>query len=400
MKEIGGGVSAALGFAASGISCGLKQAGKKDLAVVWSEKAAQAAAVFTTNRVVAAPVLFSRASLDRSRQTRAIVVNSGCANACTGGRGLKDAELMAAWTASELGLKPAEVLVASTGVIGQYLPMNKIKTGIGHAVKSLAQSGNGDAAEAIMTTDTVSKEVAVEFEVCGHKTILGGMAKGAGMIAPDMATMIGVLTTDAAIEKEILKNILKPAVDRSFNLITVDGQMSTNDAVCLFANGAGEGSKVSAGRGLQQFVDALDYVCQELAMQIVKDGEGATKLVSVTVDGAETEAEAKEAALAIANSNLVKTAVFGADANWGRVMAALGASTIRFDPLGVDVYMGEAQVVKAGVAYSEMGSGPGNSLSGSTVAIRVNLNSGDEATTVWTTDLSYDYVKINAEYHT
>lgn len=400
MNSIEGGVTAAQGFQAAGVSCGIKASDRQDLALVCSKVPAQRAAVFTNNLMAAAPVLVSRENVSKSRAARAVVANSGCANACTGAKGLEDARAMTALVGQELGVAPAEVIVASTGIIGSFLPMERVKSGIVQAVKNLTPDDHASAARAIMTTDTVPKEAAVEFSLQGTKAHLGGMAKGAGMIAPDMATMLAVLTTDVAIEKELLQNELKAAVEQSFNRITVDGDTSTNDMVCILANGANGGAKLGTGAALEVFSQALIQVCEELAHKIVVDGEGATKFLTITVAGALSVADAKKAALAIANSNLVKTAFFGQDPNWGRIMAALGSSGVPVDPLLVDVYLGSAQVAKAGVGTLMQTKQATDALSHRAVEVKVDLNVGHEEATVWTTDLSYDYIRLNAEYPT
>ncbi|WP_088552475.1 bifunctional ornithine acetyltransferase/N-acetylglutamate synthase [Calderihabitans maritimus] len=402
-EVISGGVTAVPGTLASGVSCGLKEKGK-DLALVCMDKIAAAAAVFTTNRVKAAPVMVSQEHL-KGGVAQAIVVNSGNANACTGVEGLQDARRMAEITAQKLNILPRHVVVASTGVIGVPLPMDKIETGIERAVAELSPQGGRAAAEAIMTTDTCVKEYALRTEIGGREVTVGGMAKGAGMIHPNMATMLAFITTDLNISSKSLRKALSTTVDRSFNMITVDGDTSTNDMVVLLANGlAGNPVLQEFGNGWQEFLDALEHVCVELAKMIARDGEGATKLVEVRVLNAQSAEEARKAARAIAASNLVKTALFGNDANWGRIMAALGYSGAQFNPDLVEVSFASnagREVVAMngrGINFSE--ERVENILRNDTVQLIVDLKEGEAEATAWTCDLSYDYVRINADYRT
>lgn len=397
IKQIDGGVTSPKGFRAAGLACGIKASGRKDIAVLVSDKICSAAAVFTTNRVAAAPVHLSKAHLADGR-AQAIVVNSGVANAYTGKQGDIDAVRMAEITAIEAGVEPNDVVVASTGVIGSPLPMQNIERGIKMAVSKLSSKGGLDAAEAIMTTDTFTKEYAVSFEIDGKEVIIGGIAKGSGMIAPNMATMLGFITTDAAISPDMLDAFLKTSVEKSFNSITVDGDTSTNDMVVLLANGE-SGIQIN-GDSASVFQEALDMVCIELAKLIVRDGEGATKFIEINVLGALNYADARKAAMAIANSNLVKTAFFGEDANWGRIVAAVGYSGADVDPKRIDILYGDEILIEKGSIVAYDPDRVNFILKEKDIKVTVNLNLGDGSARVWTCDFSYDYVKINAEYHT
>lgn len=398
MQVIKGGVTAAKGFQAAGVPCGIKQSGKKDLALMWSERPCSVAALFTSNSLAAAPIVVSR-NHTLSGKARAIVANSGNANACTGKQGLSDAITMAQITGKELAVDPHEIVVASTGIIGVPLPMQKVGSGIGAAVAALSVNGSGEAAEAIRTTDTTQKEIAVGMTIGGRSASLGGIAKGAGMIAPNMATMLAFLTTDAEIEPSILKQCLAEAVESSFNAITVDGDMSTNDMVVLLSNGA-SGVRLSGTSDTEAFQEALNYLCRELARMIVKDGEGATKFIEIQVNKAGSESAAKKIALTVANSNLVKTAFFGEDANWGRIMAAIGNAGVVIDSDRVDVLFGEEKVVESGQGVVFCVDTVNEILKSPEITVRINLNAGDARAKIWTTDLSYEYVKINAHYRT
>jgi glutamate N-acetyltransferase/amino-acid N-acetyltransferase len=397
IKPIEGGVTAAKGFLAAGVHCGLKAQGL-DLAVIFSEVPAAGAAVFTTNKVAAAPVLLSRQHLGTGPM-RAIVANSGNANACNGERGMADARAMAATAAEALGIKPEQVFVASTGVIGQPLAMDKVASGIKEAVPSLRVDGGEDAARAIMTTDTRKKERAVAVEVDGRQVTIGGIAKGAGMIQPNMATMLAFITTDCAINEDLLQEALKEAVDESFNMITVDGDTSTNDTVIILANGQAGNPPIQEKDGAYSaFLAGLKDLTRELAKDIVRDGEGATKLIEVKVKGARDFAAARQVAKAIANSNLVKTAIFGCDANWGRIICAAGYSGVDFIPEQVDIYLGDEQVAAKGAGLPFDEDRAKKILEQDEVAITVDLHMGGGLATVWTCDLTYDYIKVNASY--
>ncbi|WP_447976593.1 bifunctional glutamate N-acetyltransferase/amino-acid acetyltransferase ArgJ [Candidatus Nitrospira bockiana] len=396
---IRGGVTAPQGFLAAGVHCGIKKPGLLDLAVIVSTASGPVAGVFTTNRLPAAPVQLDRAHL-RHGIGQAIIVNSGNANACTGAQGLADAEEMATLVARRLNLPVQTVFVGSTGVIGQSLPMDRIRRGIPLVLMRARRSGGREAAKAIMTTDLRPKEIAVAARIAGKTITVGGMAKGSGMIHPDMATMLAYITTDAHIEREVLQRALRSAVDRSFNCISVDGDTSTNDTVLCLANGrAGNPVIQPDSPDAAIFQRLLDRVCFTLAMKVCRDGEGVTKVVEIRVTGAKTVADAKQAANTIATSSLVKTALFGEDANWGRVIAALGRSGVPLDPQRIGLRFGETAIVKDGV-----GLGPSAERRISRIVrrkefpITVDLGEGSAEARVWTTDLSYDYVKINASY--
>jgi glutamate N-acetyltransferase/amino-acid N-acetyltransferase len=402
MTTAAGGVATARGFRAAGISAGIKASKKPDLALIVSDAPATAAAMFTRNRVQAAPVLVSKEHLATSGGVvRAIVVNSGCANACTGDTGMSDARTMAAETAKLVGCAPEQVLVASTGVIGVNLPMDKLYTGIPQAFAALAASQGPQAAQAIMTTDPFPKESSAAVAIGGRTVMIGGMAKGSGMIGPDMApsaTMLAFVTTDAAIAPALLRRALAEVTDETFNAITVDGDTSTNDAVMLLANGA---SGVTIGDAeYAPFVQALRAVCLELALGIVRGGEGATKLVTVIASGAASPAEARTAAKAIANSLLVKTAIHGGDPNWGRLLAVAGRAGVAFSPDRAKVTIGSIVLFEGGRPYDDRAPQAAEYLKATDVSVGVDLGAGSASSTVWTCDLSADYVKINAEYRT
>ncbi len=401
INESPGGITAPKGFYASGVHSGIKKI-KKDLALVFSGTPALAAGIFTTNKVPAAPVIVSKQQLERSTVFRAIVVNSGNANACTGERGLNDAWSMAQWTAKALHIDAREVLISSTGVIGQYLPMDKLFTGIREAEIMLDPDGHTAAAEAIMTTDTFAKELAVQVNVDGVDVTIGGMAKGSGMIAPNMATMLAFVTTDAKISHDILQRSLKRAADRSFNRITVDGDTSTNDMVLMLANGLADNQPLTSvdAPGYRQFYEALEDLLVKLSKMIVLDGEGATKFVEIMVRGAVSEEAAAQAARSIANSNLVKTAINGEDANWGRILAAVGYSGIDFSPENVEIYFGNLPILGKSYAIDFSEAEAKRVLQQKEIMITVDLNQGDATASFWTCDLSQEYVAINANYRT
>lgn len=400
IEEVAGGVCVPAGYKAAGLHIGLKRQ-KKDLALIYSEFPAQGAATFTTNRVQAAPLHVTRAHLEEGDAVRAIVVNSGNANACTGPRGLDDAKAMARKTAHALGVTESEVLVASTGVIGVPLDMGKIETGIDQAANLLSADGGTEAAQAIMTTDTRPKEAALRVQVGDSTFTLGAMAKGSGMIHPNMATMLAFITTDAGVERSFLQAALRQAVDRSFNLISVDGDTSTNDMVVLLANGAAGGVSIRSGTDFAEaFQAALNRLCITLAKMIAADGEGATKLVEVVARGAHSEEDARKVVRAISTSPLVKTAIFGEDANWGRILCAAGYSGADLDPDKTRVYLGELAVFADGQGLPFDEAQAKEILARSEVRITVDLGAGDAEATGWTCDLTYDYIKINADYRT
>ncbi|MFH1009463.1 MAG: bifunctional glutamate N-acetyltransferase/amino-acid acetyltransferase ArgJ [Candidatus Latescibacterota bacterium] len=389
------------GFRAAAAAAQIKSGStKKDVAILHSISQASAAAVFTTNKVKAAPLLVSRAHLSNG-VAQAIVANSGNANACTGQAGRKDAETMCRWASEKLNLAPEDVLVASTGVIGQRLPMDRIRAGIEAACHQLGEDGGMDAAQAIMTTDTVPKTETVEIQGSAGPMRITGMCKGSGMIAPNMATMLAFLMTDAAIAPALLEQLLREAVDRSFNMITVDGDMSTNDFVALLANGAAGVPPLEAGSpDCTAFSQALDEVCLSLARQIARDGEGATKLVTISVRGARDLAEARQVGMSVANSNLVKTALFGNDPNWGRILAAVGYSGADVAEERITLAIGALKIFEHGCGLDFAKSEGIEALRRPEVEIAIDLGQGNAEATVYTCDLSYDYVKINAEYTT
>ena len=399
-EQIRGSVTAPRGFRAIGVACGIKANGGLDLAVIVSDMPASAAAVFTTNLAQAAPVLVSRERIAQSSAgIGAIVVNSGCANACTGAEGMRDAEAMTALTASALAIDPGGVLVASTGVIGVTLPMQNVARGIGEAVRSLSPDGGPSAARAIMTTDPFPKEAAVEVHADAGAFRVGGIAKGSGMIEPLMATMLAFVTLDAAVEPALLQRALKAVCDDTFNAITVDGECSTNDCVFALANGA---SGVTLSEADFAFlVDALRQVCEPLAIGIVRGGEGATKLITVRVAGAASDEQARRAARAIANSPLVKTAIHGGDPNWGRLVAVMGRSDAAFTLDRAAVRIGPVELFKDGTPFDERAPEAAAYLQGKEIEVEVDMGTGGAGRShMWTCDLSADYVKINAEYRT
>jgi len=400
LRPIGGGVTAPSGFRASGLHCGIKASGKPDLSLIVSDAPASAAGVFTVNLAKAAPVYLCQDHLGSSGgRATAIVTNSGCANACTGPQGVADAEEMARITANALGCSEDQVLVASTGVIGVNLKMDKIRAGVPQAVSQLAADGGAAAARAIMTTDPFPKEYAVEVTTESGSFRVGGMAKGSGMIEPRMATMLGYLTTDAAVDPVMLSRAVIEAARYTFNAITVDGEPSTNDCVLALANGA---SGVTINDNLYPALfEAFRAVAHELALGIVRGGEGATKLIAITVTGAATGGDAWMAARAIANSPLVKTAVHGGDPNWGRLVAAAGRSGAKFVLDGARVQIGSLVLFENGRPFDELAPKAAEYLTGKDLAITVDLGAGgSHQATVWTCDLSAEYVKINAEYRT
>jgi glutamate N-acetyltransferase / amino-acid N-acetyltransferase len=398
MQECAGGVTAAQGFVAGGIYCGIRKA-KKDIAIIRSLKPASTAGVFTLNKVVAAPLLVDKIQLQKSNLCSAVVVNSGNANACTGEQGMKDAWTMVELTAAALKVPREQVLVSSTGVIGQYLPMEKVTDGIRTLSTQLSAEGGTDAAVAIMTTDIFSKECAVRISIGNSVVTIGGMAKGSGMIAPNMATMLAFITTDAVIEPSVLQTALRTANNHSFNRITVDGDMSTNDMLLVLANGLAKNEDIKENTpAYRQFLAALEYVLIKLAKMIARDGEGATKFVEILVSGARTEEEAAQAARSVANSNLVKTAIHGADANWGRILAAVGYSGIDFDPANISIGFNDLPVLKPNyeIVLDEVKAKA--ALSQDSITVRIDLNQGSAEARFWTCDLTKEYIHINASY--
>ena len=394
-----GGITAPAGYRAAGAACGLKPSGL-DVALVVSDEPAAAAGLFTTNLAVAAPVVVAREQLERSGgRARVIAVNSRCANACTGAEGLAAAREMVDAAAAAVGCDPAHVLIASTGVIGMRLDTAKVRAGIDAAARSLSRGAHLDAAQAIMTTDIVPKEAAVRVATPRGTFTIGGMVKGAGMVEPNLATMLGFLTTDAAVEPAALDAALREAARDTFNAITVDGEPSTNDAVFLLANGA-SGVAVD-DETLPAFAAGLRELCAGLAREIVRGGEGATKLVTVRVSGAASDEEARRTARLIANSPLVKTAIHGGDPNWGRIVAVAGRAGVAFDPDRAAVRIGRVTLYDGATVFAERESAAAEHLKGHEVEVAVDLGVGGAgAATAWTCDLSADYVRINADYRT
>ena len=400
-----GSVTSTPGFKACGVTAGLKKSGKADMALVFSDVPANFASVFTPCVFAAAPVQRCRKLVRASKTARAFIINSGNANACTGATGLANAEKMSVLTAAELQVAPEEVLVASTGRIGVQMPMDVIEKGIKLAAGALSADGGNQAAEAIMTTDTVPKACALQLQLAKGTVTIGAICKGVGMIDPQMttaphATMICCITTDAACSNELLEKILKNNADNSFNRITVDGDMSTNDTCVIFANGV-SGIEIAEGsEDAAAFQAALLAVMQNLARKQVMDGEGATKFVDIQVDGAADNAAAKQLAEAVANSLLCKTAWFGCDPNWGRIVAALGYAHVPFDPDKVDIFYDDKIVVSKGGDAGTLEAELAEVLKKREFTVKVHLNQGPGEYWVWTSDVSYEYVKINAEYHT
>lgn len=403
-KKIKGGVCAAKGFKAAGIHCGIrKNKEKKDLSLIYSEKECSAAAVYTQNKVYGAPITVTREHLKNGR-ARAVICNSGNANTCNAD-GVEKANLMAKFTAKALGIDENDVIVASTGVIGQTLDVTPIEKGMGELTAALSRKGSLDAANGIMTTDTAVKEVAYSFELGGKTVSLGAIAKGSGMIHPNMATMLCFMTTDAAISPKMLQRALSETVNDTFNMISIDGDSSTNDTVAILASGEGENAEIKkADKDFEIFKGALKLVSVEISKGIAKDGEGATKLLECNVQGAKNEANAKLIAKSVIASSLVKCAMFGADANWGRVLCAMGYSGAAFDAEKVDVSLasvkGEIAVCKGskGVEFSEKLAK--QILLKDEIAINITLHDGKAEATSWGCDLTYDYVKINGDYRT
>lgn len=398
IEEIRGGITAVPGIKAGGINCGIKAA-QLDLALIYSDPAASCAGMMTTNRVKAACLVINRRVFRRGI-ARAIIANSGNANALNGRQGLADAREMASLTAASLGIEPESVIVASTGIIGERLPMEKVREGIPRLVKVLRKGGR-EAALAIMTTDTRKKEFAIRYRLGKRCITIGGMAKGSGMIHPQMATMLAFIATDASILPGPLKRLLKTSVDKSFNMISVDGDMSTNDLVVLLANGMNTGFRIEEGGGLYRgFQEALDYVTFHLAEMIVKDGEGATRLIRIRVKGARRSIEARGVAEAVATSNLVKSAVYGGDPNIGRVMAAIGRAGFNIGPERIDLYLDKVLVVQNGERIDFDRARAERALAGKEVVIGIDLKRGREMAEFLTCDLSPRYVEINAHYRT
>ena len=404
IKTIHGGVIAPKGFRAGSVHCGVKKSTKThDIGIIFSEEPCKAAALFTTNQIVAAPIKYSKRVVQNGA-VHAIVVNSGNANACTGKKGYKDAETMAQLTSRYLNIKPGQVIVASTGIIGHYLPMAKIKSGIN---KSSSRLGNKEIhainiAKAIMTTDTVPKHIAVKTIIGGKEVTIGAIAKGSGMISPKMATMFCFITTDVSISLNTLRSCIKKSTNASFNQITIDGHMSTSDMVAILANGKAHNRNITSSgkKDLALFQKALNYVTLNMAKAIVKDGEGATKFVQVEIHEAKSISDARKIARAIAESLLVKTAINGEDPNWGRIVSAAGYAGVILDESKLKLFVNRIMIYKNGLPVTPLPKRLVNEMKKDEITIQLHLGIGNKSTTLWTCDLSKEYVKINADYHT
>lgn len=399
-EDVKAGVTYPLGFKAAGVKAGIKKSGKLDVAVIYTEKEAAVAGTFTQNAVAAAPVFASKAVV-KTGSAHAIVANAGCANACTGEQGAKDAAKMQEIAAGALGCNNDDVIVASTGVIGVNLPMDKMEKGIKQAVNELSADGSVNAGNAIITTDTYSKSCAAEVEIGGKKVRFGAIAKGSGMIQPNMATMLCFITTDAAIDSKLLQQALSEVVEVSFNMISIDGDMSTNDMAIVLANGAAGNAEITEKNAdYATFKNTLQEICQGLARRIASDGEGATKFLTVNVHGTKSFADAKTIGMSVAKSPLVKTAFFGEDPNWGRVICAVGYAGVPMDPKKTVVKFGGITVYANGVGAEFAEDALRKVMEEHDIVIDIDLGDGDSEATVWTCDFSYEYVKINGEYHT
>lgn len=394
------GVTYAKGFKAAGVKAGIKKSGNLDVAVIYTETPAAIAGTFTQNKVAAAPVYVSKETV-ATGSARAIVANAGCANACTGKQGMDDAYKTREIAAKELGINADDVIVGSTGVIGVTLPMDKLEKGIKDAVANLSETGSINAANAIITTDTHCKTMTVKFDIGDAEVHMGAIAKGSGMIRPNMATMLCYITTDLDIEQSLLQKALSTCVEKSFNMISVDGDMSTNDTVVVLANGLAGNKKITEENAdYDIFCSNLMALCVELAKEIAADGEGASKFLTINVKGAKSFADAKTVGMAVANSPLVKTAFFGEDPNWGRVICAVGYSGADMVPEKTVVKFGGITIFDCGVGAQYDSEALVKVMRENDIVIDIELNLGDSDATVWTCDLSYEYVKINGEYHT
>ena len=405
MKVITGGVTAAKGFEAAGAEAGIKYKNRKDMAIVYSRKPCVLAGTFTSNVVKAAPVLWDKKVVEESPFGQAVIINAGIANACTGKEGYSYCDKTAKAAAKALGIPEESVLVASTGVIGMQLPIDRIEDGVAKLakLKKATLAAGTQAAEAIMTTDTRSKQVAVEFEVGGVKVTIGGMCKGSGMIHPNMCTMLAFVTTDAVISKELLMKAVKEDVVDTFNMISVDGDTSTNDTLLVMANGMAENPEIKEGTPeYEEFKAALHYINESLAKMMAGDGEGATALFETKVIGADTKEHARILSKSVICSSLTKAAIYGHDANWGRILCALGYSGVQFDPEKIELFFesksGRIQIYKDGVATDYSEEEASKILADPEVTVLVDMKMGNETATAWGCDLTYDYVKINADY--
>jgi len=394
------GVTYPQGFQAAGVKAGIKKSGNLDVAVIYTEQEAAVAGTFTQNAVASAPVRASKKVI-ATGMAHAITANAGCANACTGEQGEKDAAAMQDITATALGCKADDVVVASTGVIGVNLPMDKMENGIKQAVKELSSDGSENAGKAIITTDTYSKACATEITLGGKEVRFGAIAKGSGMIQPNMATMLCFITTDAAIDSKLLQKALSEIVEVSFNMISIDGDMSTNDMVIVLANGAAGNAKITEENDdYKLFKATLQNICQELSKKIAADGEGATKFLTISVTGARNFAEAKTIGMSVAKSPLVKTAFFGEDPNWGRVICAVGYAGVPMDPNKTVVKFGDIPVYANGVGADYDEAELRKVMEAHDIVIGIDMGEGDAKADIWSCDFSYEYVKINGEYHT
>mgnify|MGYP000847973231 CR=1 FL=1 len=394
------GVTYPKGFQAAGVKAGIKKSGNLDVAVIYTEKKAAVAGTFTKNAVAAAPVHVSKAVV-ATHTAHAIVANAGCANACTGAQGETDAAAMQKIAADALGCTSADVIVGSTGIIGQLLPMDKVEQGIHAAVKALSADGSADAGNAIITTDTYSKAGATSVMIGGKEVRFGIIAKGSGMIRPDMATVLCFITTDADIDGVLLQDALSEVIEHSLNMISIDGDMSTNDMAIVLANGAAGNPKITEkNAAYETFKETLLALCQGISEKIAADGEGATKFITVHVKGAASFADAKTVGMSVANSPLVKTAFFGEDPNWGRVICAVGYAGVPMDPNHTTVKFGDIPVYVDGMGASYDADALRAVMTAHDIVVEVDLNDGDAEAKVWTCDFSYEYVKINGEYHT
>ena len=405
MEIITGGVTAAKGFLAAGVEAGIKYQNRKDMAMVYSKTPCRAAGVFTTNVVKAAPVLWDKEVVESEWEAQAIVVNSGIANACTGKLGYEYCRETAGAAADALEISPQSVLICSTGVIGMQLPMEKMTEGVRMLAKAIkpGEEAGTDAAKAIMTTDTRNKQVAVKVMIGGKEITIGGMCKGSGMIHPNMCTMLAFVTTDVNISKKLLQEALSADVQDTFNMVSVDGDTSTNDTLLVLANGQAENPEITEkGADYDTFVEALHYVNETLAKKIAGDGEGATALFEVKVIHADNKEDAKTLAKSVITSSLTKAALFGHDANWGRILCALGYSGAKFDPEAIELYLessaGKILIFKDGMAADYSEEEATRILSCSEVTALVDMKMGEAEATAWGCDLTYDYVKINADY--
>jgi len=399
-KNAKAGVTFPKGFKAAGVKAGIKKSGNLDLALIYTEKEAAVAGVFTKNAVAAAPVLVDKEHI-KSGKAHAIVANAGCANACTGEVGLKNAQDMAKLAAAELGCDPYDVLVGSTGIIGVNLPMDKMAAGIKAAADQLSEEGSVNAGNAIITTDTYSKACSFAVQIGGKEVRFGAIAKGSGMIQPNMATMLCYISTDANIGAPLLQKALSDIVEVSFNMISVDGDMSTNDTVLVLANGEAGNEEIKEGtEDYRIFYDSLKTICQEMSKRIAADGEGATKFLTINVHGTKSFEDAKTVAMSIAKSPLVKTAFFGEDPNWGRVICAVGYAGVPMVPEKTVIKFGDITVYANGLGADFDMEELSKVMAEHDIAINVEMGMGDAAATVWSCDFSYEYVKINGEYHT